>query len=187
MPVCSRKSGVVEDIWVSSEHVPESRTQLRKPCLALFLLLDAQPLVYLYANPINIPILSRDMQTYLLPASFLLRERVKGLIKRICDDSAHRLIPRPVRINACFTQQVHERLLALLDGQEPVVRDDRGRLADSAAPAARCLRRAGGRPCARRRQGLRHWAGRTEERTRMRTGLHLPGGRFHLVLLLSRE
>ncbi len=65
------------------------------------------------------------MQTYLLPASFLLRERVKGLIKRICDDSAHRLIPRPVRINACFTQQVHERLLALLDGQEPVVRDDR--------------------------------------------------------------
>jgi len=40
--VCSAEGGVVEDIWIAFEHVPEGRTKLRKSSLSLFLVFLSQ-------------------------------------------------------------------------------------------------------------------------------------------------
>ena len=64
------------------------------------------------------------MATHLFPTRLLLRKRIECLIQRVSDDSAHRLVPSPISIHTGFLEEVRERLLALLDREEPVMRDD---------------------------------------------------------------
>jgi hypothetical protein len=65
------------------------------------------------------------VNAHLLPGCLLFGKRVQRFIQWISDDSSHRHIPSPIRINTCLPEQMHKRLLALLDRREPVVWDDR--------------------------------------------------------------
>lgn len=62
--------------------------------------------------------------THLFPTGLLLRESIECLIQWVSDDSAHRLVPSPIGIHTSFFEEVRERLLALLNREEPVMRDD---------------------------------------------------------------
>ena len=62
-----------------------------------------------------------NMITNLLPSYFFLSECIQRFIQRIGDDSPHSLVPTPICINACFPQQMHKCLFALLQGSKAVV------------------------------------------------------------------
>ena len=61
---------------------------------------------------------------HLLSCSHLLRQRTQRLVEQARNDSAHGLVPRPIRIGICLPKLVKERLLAILHGRESIVEYD---------------------------------------------------------------
>lgn len=54
-------------------------------------------------------------QTHLGEDSLLFRERMQTLVQRVCDNSAHRLIPRGVHVYVVLLEKVREGLLGFLE------------------------------------------------------------------------